>query len=89
MYFMARVYVIHYNKRLPTQIPPDVAKNLKEAIEKFLKENPDVKYNGTMWDPKTGIAICDWEGNKEKIENFMKQLNIPYDEVVEVQPLSL
>ena len=63
---VVRVFVFHYNNKLPTQISPDVAKKLKDAITDFLSKNPDVKYNGTWWNPNTGVGICDWEGPKEK-----------------------
>ena len=43
-----------------------MAKKLKDAITDFLSKNPDVKYNGTWWNPNTGVGICDWEGPKEK-----------------------
>ncbi|MHC1635189.1 MAG: hypothetical protein ACXQTS_01005 [Candidatus Methanospirareceae archaeon] len=86
---MAKVLVIHYNNPLPTQIPPDVAEGLKKAIADFLAANPNIKYHGTDWDPKTGKAICYWEGDREKIENFIRNANLPFDEVIEVQALSL
>jgi len=62
---------------------------LKEAISNFLSENPDVKYLGTLWNPRTGVGICIWEGSKEKIENFLRKVGVPLDEVVEVEELKL
>ncbi len=86
---MPKVIVIHYINKLPTQLTPETVKGLKEAMERFLRENPDVKYHGTLWNPKTGVGVCYWEGPKEKIENFLKSAMIPYDEVVEVEELKL
>lgn len=86
-----KLYVFHYTEqgRIP-QLTPEVGKALKKALPEILANNPGVKYNGTMFDPSTGIGICDWEASDAKtVENIMNAMQIPFDTVVPVQSLVL
>ena len=88
---MAKFYVIHYtaNGRLP-KLTPEGGEALKSLLGQLLAQNPAVKYNGTMFDPGTGIGVCDWEGPDLKaVEDVVKALGVPNDAVVPVEPLTL
>jgi hypothetical protein len=86
-----KVYVIHCTEkgRIP-RLTPEQAQSLKEALGKALAAIPGVRYNGTMYEPQTGIGVCDWDApSPQTVEDILRQLGIPYDAVVAVQPLVL
>ncbi len=88
---MPKYYFFHYTKgqRFP-KLTPEQGEAVKGAVADFMSKNPGVAYNGTMWDPASGIAISDWDAPSDKIlRDFAKLLKIPYDDVVPVEPLSL
>lgn len=86
-----KVYAIHCTEkgRLP-KLSPEQAAGLKEGMAKALAANPGVKYNGTMFDPNTGIGVCHWEApDAEAVEKILNNLGVPFDAVVAVQKLEL
>jgi len=88
---MAKFYVIHYTEqgRLP-KLTPEQVPAMKQAMQDTLSKHPELTYNGTMFDPNTGIGVCDWDGpTAQAVEDVMKALGVPYDAVVPVVPLTL
>ncbi len=86
-----KVYAVHCTEkgRLP-KLTAEQAKGLKEGMGKALAANPGVTYNGTMFDPSTGIGVCDWEApDAATVEKILKELGVPFDAVVPVQKLEL
>ena len=88
---MAKIIVFHFTEkgRLP-KLTPEQGQSIKANLEKALKENPTVKFNGT-WIDAEGVGICDWEApNAEIVEKIVKEaIGAPYDKVVKVEPLQL
>jgi hypothetical protein len=88
---MPKYYFFHFTKgqRFP-KLPPEQGEAVKGAIADFIAKNPDCKYNGTMLDPASGIAISDWDAPNDKVlRDFAKAMGIPYDDVVPVVPLPM
>lgn len=88
---MPKFYAIHYTDdgKLP-ELNPLQRITLKRGIEKALARNPDVKYNGTMFDPNTGIGVCDWDAPAASdVKSILENVGAPYDVVIPVEPLKL
>ena len=88
---MPKFYAIHYTDKgkLP-KLTPEQGAALKKGLEDALAKNPAIKYNGTMFDPNTGIGVCDWEASATAdVEDILKALGVPYDVVAPVEPLKL
>lgn len=86
-----RIYALHYTEkgRLP-KLTAEQAAALKEGMAKALAASPGVAYNGTMFDPASGIGVCDWEApDAGTVEKILKDLGVPFDAVVPVQKLEL
>ncbi len=84
---MVRVFVMRYNKgRLPpANLTEEMKIDIKEKVGEFLKENPDVKFNG-LWVNDDGIGICDWEApDAETVRKAVEAVGSTYDEVIEVK----
>ena len=84
---MVKVFVMRYDtgKLPPASISEETKKDVTEKVGNFLKENPDVKFNG-LWVNDDGIGICDWEApNAEMIKKAVEAVGLPYDEVIEVK----
>lgn len=86
---MAKFYVFHYtDKGKIPPLTPEQGAEIKKAMEDALAKNPAVKYNGTMFDPNTGIGICDFDAPTAKdVEAILIADGAPYDIVVPVEPL--
>lgn len=86
---MPKFYVFHFTEknRLSKLTPGQTA----IVIRKFgdvLAKNPAIKYNGTMFDPKTMIGVCDFDAPTAKdVENIQKAVGAAYDIVIPVEPL--
>ena len=88
---MARILELHLTPkgRVPKLATPDQRKQFKEAFEKALKQNPQVRYKGTFVD-KDGVGMCDWEApNAQAVEKICRGLNLPYDAIVQVEEVKL
>lgn len=84
---MAKVFVLRHNKgKIPPSALTDEFKNqVGEAMEKYFKENPEVKFNG-LWVNEEGIGICDWDApDAESVKSFIDSVGAPYDEIVTVK----
>ena len=84
---MARVFVMRYNKGKipPSDLTEEMKKDIGEKVGDFLKENPDVKFNG-LWVNDDGIGICDWEApDAETVRTAVESVGSDYDEVIEVE----
>ena len=84
---MAKVFVMRHNKgKLPPSALTDEFKNqVGGAMEKYLKENPEVKFNG-LWVNGEGIGICIWDApNAESVKSFIDSVGGTYDEIVAVE----
>jgi len=88
---MAKFLVMHYtDKGKISPLTPEQGAEIKKAMEDALAKNPAVKYNGTMWDPSTGIGVCDFDAPTAKdVEDVLAAEGAPYDVVVPVEPLHL
>jgi hypothetical protein len=89
---MAKFYSIHYTEKV--RIPKLTAEQkagLKKAIGEAATKMPKVKFNGVMWDPKTGIAVAECDAPDLKaVQEFNKAINAPpADVVIQVEPLVL
>jgi hypothetical protein len=88
---MARILELHLTPKGRVQKPatPEQLKQFKEAFEKVLRQNPQVKYKGTFVD-KDGVGVCDWEApNAQAVEKICKGLSLPYDAIVQVEELKM
>ena len=87
---MPKFYAIHYTKKIPKMTEAQKA-GLKKALGEAAKKMPAVKFNGAMWDPKTGIGVADCDApNLKAAEEFMKAIGAPpCDVVVQVEPMVL
>jgi hypothetical protein len=88
---MARILELHLTPKGRVQRPatPEQLKQFKEAFQKVLRQNPQVKYKGTFID-KDGVGICDWEAaNAQAVEKICKELNLPYDTIVQVEEVKM
>ena len=84
---MAKVFVLRHNKgKLPPSVLTAEFKNqIVEAMEKFFRENPEVKFNG-LWVNDEGIGICDWDApDVESVKSFIDGVGGTYDEIVAVE----
>jgi len=84
---MAKVLVIRNNAgKLPSSALTDEFKRqVGGAMEKYLKENPEVKFNG-LWVNEEGVGICDWEApNAEAVKSFIDSAGGTYDDIVAVE----
>ena len=84
---MAKVLVLRHNKgKLPPSALTDEFKDqVGEAMEKYFKENPEVKFNG-LWVNEAGIGICDWEApDADSVKSFIDSVGGTYDEIVAVE----
>ena len=84
---MAKVLVLRHNKgKLPPSALTDEFKDqVGEAMEKYFKENPEVKFNG-LWVNEEGIGICDWDApDAESVKSFIDSVGGTYDEIVAVE----
>ena len=84
---MAKVFVLRHNKgKLPPSSLTDELKNqVGEAMENYLKENPEVRFNG-LWVNEAGIGICDWDApSAETVKRFIDSVGGTYDEIVAVE----
>lgn len=86
-----KIYVIHCTDKgkLPS-LTPEQSAALKKGIDDRLAKHPGMQYNGTMFDPDTGIGVCDWDAaDPMDVEEILNELGAPYDAVVPVQRLKL
>lgn len=84
---MAKVLVMRYNKGKvpPSAVTDELKQQLGGAMEKYVKENPQVKFNG-LWVNEDGIGICDWEApDAESVKKFIDSAGGSYDEIVAVE----
>jgi len=84
---VVRVFVMRYNvgKLPPAGLTDAVKADVGSKVGQFLKDNPDIKFNG-LWVNEEGIGICDWEApSAEIVKNAVEAVGIPHDEVVEVK----
>jgi hypothetical protein len=86
-YKMAKVLVLRYNKGKvpPSALTDEFKQQLGGAMEKYLNENPQVKFNG-LWVNEEGTGICDWEApDAESVKKFIDSAGGSYDEIVAVE----
>lgn len=84
---MARILVMRYDKgKLPPKdITDEKKKELEEGIEKFLKDNDDVEFNG-LWVNDDGVGICDWQApDVDTVKEALDEMDLSYDDVIEVK----
>ena len=84
---MAKVLVLRYNKGKlpPSALTEEFKKQVGEAMEKYFKENPEVKFNG-LWVNEDGIGFCDWDApDAESVKSFIDGVGGTYDEIVAVE----
>jgi len=84
---MAKVLVIRNSagKLPPSALTDEFKQQVGGAMAKYLKENPDVKFNG-LWVNQDGVGICDWEApNAEAVKRFIDAAGGTYDDIVAVE----
>jgi hypothetical protein len=84
---MAKVFVMRYNKGKlpPSAITDEFKQQVGGAMEKYLKENPQVKFNG-LYVNEEGVGICDWEApDAESVKKFIDGAGGTYDEIIAVE----
>ena len=84
---LVKVFVLRYDK---SKIPPsaltgEFKKQIGEAMEKYFKENPEVKFNG-LWVNGEGVGICDWDApDAESVKRFIDGVGGAYDKIIAVE----
>jgi hypothetical protein len=84
---MAKILVIRHNvgKLPPSALTDEFKQQVGGAMMKYLKENPEVKFNG-LWVNEEGVGICDWEApNAEAVKSFIDSAGGTYDAIVAVE----
>jgi len=84
---MAKVLVLRYNKGKfpPSAVTDEFKQQVGGAMAKYLKENPEVKFNG-LWVNAEGVGVCDWEApNAELVKSFIDSAGGTYDDIVAVE----
>lgn len=84
---MPRIIVMRYDDGvLPSDnLTDEKKKEAAEKLEAFLKDNPEVKFNGTFVD-EDGMGIDDWEAaDTDIIEKALEAMDLPHDEIIEVE----
>lgn len=84
---MPKILVMRYDDGVlpPGDLTDEKKKEVSEKLEAFLKDNPEVKFNG-LWVDDDGYGICDWEApGIETIEKAIEALGLPHDEIIEVE----
>ncbi len=84
---MPRIFVMRYDDGLlpSDDLTDEKKKEASEKLETFLKDNPEVKFNGTFVDGD-GMGIDDWEApDVETVEEAIKAMDLPHDEIIEVE----
>jgi hypothetical protein len=87
VYKLVKVLVLRHNKGKlpPSALTDDFKKQVGGAMEKYFKENPEVKFNG-LWVNEEGVGICDWDApNTELVKKFIDGVGGSYDEIVAVK----
>lgn len=84
---MPRIFVMRYDEGLlpSDDLTDEKKKEAAEKLEAFLKDNPEVKFNGTFVD-EDGMGIDDWEAPEiDAVEEAMKAIDLAYDNIIEVE----
>lgn len=69
----------------PDDLTEEKKKEYIEKIEAFLKEHPDVKFNGT-WVDSDGWGYDEWEApDIETVEKALAEAGMVCDEILEVE----
>ena len=86
---MAKVLVMRYDKGKvpPSAVTDEFKQQLGAALGDYLKENPQVKFNG-LYVNEEGVGICDWEApDAESVKKFIDAAGGSYDEIIAVDKL--
>ena len=84
---LVKVFVLRYDKGKipPSALTEEFKKQIGEAMEKYFKENPEVKFNG-LWVNEEGVGICDWDApDAESVKRFIDGVGGTYDEIIAVE----
>lgn len=79
-----RVLVIHCTDKGKLPLAQLNKDELLVKAGEWLKDNPDVKFNGAFAS-NDGVGICDWDApSADKVKEAVEGLGVPYDAIVEV-----
>ena len=84
---MPKIFVMRHDDGLipSDDLDDEKKKEVAEKLEAFLKDNPEVKFNGTFVD-EDGMGIDDWEApDVETVEKAIEAIGLPHDEIIEVE----
>ena len=84
---LVKVFVLRHDKGKvpPSALTDETKKQLDEALEKYSKENPGVKFNG-LWVNEEGVGVCQWDSpDTESVKRFFDSIGDTYDEIVAVE----
>ena len=84
---LVKVFVLRHDKGKfpPSALTDEVKKQVGEALEKYYKENPGVKFNG-LWVNEEGVGVCQWDSpDTESVKRFFDSIGDTYDEIVAVE----
>ncbi len=86
---LVKVFVLRHDKGKfpPSALTDEVKKQVGEALEKYIKENPEVKFNG-LWVNEEGVGVCQWDSpDTESVKRFFDSIGDTYDEIVAVEKI--
>ncbi len=86
---LVKVFVLRHDKGKvpPSALTDETKKQLGEALEKYFKENPEVKFNG-LWVNEEGVGFCQWDSpDTESVKRFFDSIGDTYDEIVAVEKI--
>jgi len=84
---MVKVLVLRHNKGKlpPSALTDEFKQQVGGAMEKYFKENPEVKFNG-LWVNEEGVGICDWDApDTGSVKRFIDGVGGSYDEIIAVE----
>jgi len=84
---MSKILVMRYAEGIIDldDLTEEKKKEISDKVEAFLKDNPEVKFNG-LWVDEDGMGVCEWEApDVETVETALDDVGLPHDEVIEVE----
>jgi hypothetical protein len=84
---LVKVFVLRHDKGKipPSALTDEAKKQIGEALENHIKENPEVKFHG-LWVNEEGVGVCQWDApDAESLKRFFDSIEVTYDEIVEVE----
>ena len=84
---MSKILVMRYDEGVVVldDLTEEKKKEINEKLEAFLKDYPNVQFNGTFVN-EDGIGIDEWDApDVDIVEKAVEAIGLPHDEIIEVE----